>query len=934
MEAVLKFTVTNQEIARTDDFAIVEGSDNYLRAQFTFETPDWDGLVKSGVFIDEDGEAHTSLCTDDICDVPVSWLKAQRGAVGVLGSDGTTKITTSAARVRIREKGYTGDGGLEEEAEGYFDQIMEAFVQTRKETTETAGRAEGAEKSAEGWAHGHEDFPERAEDNAMYYADRARGAAEDAAASLAGAGKSAEDAEAAAMLASADRKETAALKAQAQTAAENALLSEQASEKSKAAAAQSAAAAEAAEGQAELSAQQTEESRNATEQAKAVVMQTGEEVAEDRAAVRQMADNFKLLRQQAVADVNNAGQTQTERVEEAGTQAVEDTSTAKTQALSEVQAAGAAQVSAVQTAGSAQVSFIQMEGDTQTERVQAAAAEIAADREQVSENRSGIRSLQEELAVSAPGIIQSASGADVVLKDSAEKPFKHLGIYGRSTQKTTAGAQLWDPENSQDGYIDTAGNIRSTGNPEQNEQYNNYIDVSGVSHIVYSMRAAAENHSLWLGIGCYDADMTFMRRLVYQSGENESTASGGWDLQEGIRYIRISYRKYSDVALSVCKGNAIIDEPYTGGRPSPNPEYPQEIVSAGDKGNINVDVTGKNLIPFPYVDGNRVINGVTITVNDDGTLLYNGTASSAVNIVLFKGKMMLKTGVSYAMSGNHAYARLNGIAGSDMTGGIPYTAKEGDYISQIWVWFASGTVFDNVLIEPQLETGTMGTAYEPPRAPQTLTLSTPNGLPGIPVTSGGNYTDGNGQQWVCDEVDFGRGVYVQRVCSTVLDNSKNWAASSGRFYTDLHDADKTPGRKVFCDAYTGMQDINLQNNQIGLYQDRSERYPGQNRIYVKDDSVQNADEMKEKLKDNPITVQYILAQPIENPLSAEDLAAYRTFHTNYPTTVIGNDAGAWMSVRYVADTENYIAQNYVPKESYSALEQRVAALEQNTLNNI
>lgn len=41
-----------------------------------------------------------------------------------------------------------------------------------------------------------------------------------------------------------------------------------------------------------------------------------------------------------------------------------------------------------------------------------------------------------------------------------------------------------------------------------------------------------------------------------------------------------------------------------------------------------------------------------------------------------------------------------------------------------------------------------------------------------------------------------------------------------------------------------------------------------------------------------------------------------------------------MSVRYVADTENYIAQNYVPKESYSALEQRVAALEQNTLNNI
>ena len=46
---------------------------------------------------------------------------------------------------------------------------------------------------------------------------------------------------------------------------------------------------------------------------------------------------------------------------------------------------------------------------------------------------------------------------------------------------------------------------------------------------------------------------------------------------------------------------------------------------------------------------------------------------------------------------------------------------------------------------------------------QTLTLPTPNGLPGIPVTSGGNYTDSTGQHWVCDEVDLERGMKVQRV---------------------------------------------------------------------------------------------------------------------------------------------------------------------------
>lgn len=57
---------------------------------------------------------------------------------------------------------------------------------------------------------------------------------------------------------------------------------------------------------------------------------------------------------------------------------------------------------------------------------------------------------------------------------------------------------------------------------------------------------------------------------------------------------------------------------------------------------------------------------------------------------------------------------------------------------------------------------------------QTLTLQTPNALPGIPVPSGGNYTDENGQQWVCDEVDLARGVYVQRVAKFKLTSSMNW----------------------------------------------------------------------------------------------------------------------------------------------------------------
>ena len=52
------------------------------------------------------------------------------------------------------------------------------------------------------------------------------------------------------------------------------------------------------------------------------------------------------------------------------------------------------------------------------------------------------------------------------------------------------------------------------------------------------------------------------------------------------------------------------------------------------------------------------------------------------------------------------------------------------------------------------------------------TFKTPNGLPGIPVTSGGNYTDPAGRQWVCDEVDLERGAKVQRVDKAAFDSTK------------------------------------------------------------------------------------------------------------------------------------------------------------------
>ena len=39
-------------------------------------------------------------------------------------------------------------------------------------------------------------------------------------------------------------------------------------------------------------------------------------------------------------------------------------------------------------------------------------------------------------------------------------------------------------------------------------------------------------------------------------------------------------------------------------------------------------VSGKNLIPFPYYETTKTVNGITFTDNGDGTIAVDGTASS------------------------------------------------------------------------------------------------------------------------------------------------------------------------------------------------------------------------------------------------------------------------------------------------------------------
>ena len=196
----------------------------------------------------------------------------------------------------------------------------------------------------------------------------------------------------------------------------------------------------------------------------------------------------------------------------------------------------------------------------------------------------------------------------------------------------------------------------------------------------------------------------------------------------------------------------------------------------------------------------------------------------------------------------------------------------------------------------QVEEAMEATDYEPYRPPQTLTLTSPTSLPGIPVDSGGNYTDSTGRQWICDEVDLERGVYVQRVKKSSI-SDVTWRmtnANKHEFATEaLHNIANKSYRYVngLCDMY------NVVVSELERFTDKSVIFGIDGyQLFVCDSNFGTIDEIQAYFVKHPLTIMYALATPIETPLSEADLAAYRALTTYRGTTILESECG--LKVKY------------------------------------
>lgn len=421
----------------------------------------------------------------------------------------------------------------------------------------------------------------------------------------------------------------------------------------------------------------------------------------------------------------------------------------------------------------------------------------------------------------------TVTGNPAVLDNATGKPFRGLHIYGRSEQVTTTGAQLFDAasikkndkiqvEISDNSYtIQMTTTINESGSPS-NRVYiaiNHVIegDFSGktVTLSYDGVNSDVPNERYVIGL-MYNTDDG---RTHYLSLQKDMSKSISVTLPENTTNLTLRLFITEFTSPTVPAGTYTVTiqgamltegsekkdwEPYTGGKPSPSPDYPQEIQSAGDDGNLSV-----------------------IVKNPDNEQM------------------------------------------------------------------------------------------------QSVSFSTPNGLPGIPVTSGGNYTDENGQQWICDEVEFGRGVYVQRVKVKELSPDDRWtyrklASGNNNYQARIYGEDVAKNYfPSICNILPFKNvrwDDNIQNlpKIYAINQEITASFPPNS-------EYSSLEAFKQLLTNVKSVIYYALATPIETPLTASEIATYKSLRTYRGTTIVEAEDKAGISVTYKrnAKTDNIPAEKKI-----------------------
>lgn len=508
-------------------------------------------------------------------------------------------------------------------------------------------------------------------------------------------------------------------------------------------------------------------------------------------------------------------------------------------------------------------------------------------------------------------VLTVVTGNPALLEGVKGNRFTSLTLHGKSTQGSTTGANLLpfevgkkdaDFEVFEDGIelsVTQSKDIYAIGRMPANSE-SAYDDFSLLAPGKYYVYSDSANVPLYIVAWRKGTNVTL--------GYSVEGVAREVEVMDGDKF-RIFLRAAKDfkgkvkAIISKTQPTASNYEPYTGGKPSPSPEYPQEIESVGDVGKITLNVLGKNLIPFKEIP-KSTNKGITITTKSNGIVHFEGTATAAYDspiislqgVSLPKGRYLI-----YPASSNTImlHVVVKKMAGNRWYYHTIVEIEDGDELLYCYFTINKGaTVNEDAYFYMQIDNGgTLSKSdFEPYKPAQTLIIPTPNGLPGIPVSSGGNYTDEKGQQWVCNEIDLAKGEMVQWISKIVVDGEKmKFVHAPNTVFWNLP-RETSPGcisNFKYTSRYFNDRVFNANNAYDFVFTTSTAMKP-----YFDTVEELNAFCVQKNSEGNPLTIYYCIETPIRTTLLSETIAAYKALKTYSPTTTVINDAGAGMSVGY------------------------------------
>lgn len=521
----------------------------------------------------------------------------------------------------------------------------------------------------------------------------------------------------------------------------------------------------------------------------------------------------------------------------------------------------------------------------------------AADAKKEEINQKGLEvlaSIPEEFGKveNATLIKETTSGSEMMLTDSSDMNIQELHLYGKTEQKTTKGIQLLNLLNSQGGTGDGVtytpngdGSFKKTG--KATGQSGN-IWLKGGYYSDWENRTPII--TLEVGKSYYIKDCAIFQgqTIIMSSGSGYVINVTEEKYPEGIKITGIRNtgftlnKTYNEVIYPIiAESSTVVDwEEYTGGQPSPNPDYPQGIESVE---NPSVIVTGKNLAITQNVRGSNNLVNAKIVRGQKYTLSFDGNKRVAMNINSKRQTGTILRNINPLKIGRNSCSFI--------------AIDDGDIFFNC---YSSTDNTDNLQINNiQIERGDTSSDYEPYKGIQTATL---------------NY-ELNGIDDVRDELIIradGTGQLIQRLLEEELNDNSDyvtWYANTNT-YGFLRKESKWLFRA---------NKINIKSNKLkgitkevgnpgtydknGIFVDVAGLYIKISKKYLTEYTV---DALKTYLRDNPITVVGLLKEPIVNELSAEEVQKILALHTNKSNTTIWNDQNADMQITYVADTKTYI----------------------------